>query len=69
MIRSDGAHTIRTKCTVGSDRELAEQIGINPGHVSRILSGKTPPGNRFIAGIIDRCGLKFAFDKVFEIVP
>lgn len=69
VIRPDGPQNIRKHCGVGRDLDLAEHIGLHRAQISRVLSGKHAPGNRFIAGVIDRCGLKFAFEKVFEIVP
>jgi hypothetical protein len=69
IIRPNGPEKIRTKCGVTRDMDLADHIGLHRGQISRVLSGKHAPGNKFIAGIIDRCGLKFAFDHVFEIVP
>lgn len=68
-IRPDGPQMIRQHCGVTRDRDLAEHIGLHPGQVSRVLSGKHAPGNRFIAGVVDRCGIKFAFDHVFQILP
>lgn len=69
VIQPQGPDDLRAYCGVTLDRELSEQIGIHRGHISRILGGKHAPGNRFIASVIDRCGLKFAFDHVFVIVP
>jgi len=68
IIRPDGPDKIRKHCGVTKDMELASHVGLHRAQVSKVLSGKHAPGNRFIAGVIDRCGLKFAFDQVFEIV-
>lgn len=69
IIRPEGPRNIRKECNVAQDRELAKYLGVHPAQVSRVLSGKTSPGNRFIAGVIDRCGLEFAFTKVFTVQP
>lgn len=68
-IRPDGRQKLRQRCGVASDRDVADLLGVDPAQVSRVLSGKHPPGNRFIAGVVDRCGLKFAFEHVFQILP
>lgn len=67
VIRPDGPENLRNYCRVALVGEVGEQIGIERSQVSRVFSGKYDAGNRFIAGVIDRCGIKFAFDKVFEI--
>lgn len=69
VIRPDGPENLRRECGVSLVTEVGEQIGIDRSQVSRVFSGRYDAGNRFIAGVIDRCGLKFAFDKVFEISP
>lgn len=68
-IRPDGREKLRKRCGAAFDRDIAAHIGVHPGQVSRVLSGKFSPGNRFIAGVIDRCGIKFAFTHVFELIP
>lgn len=69
VIRPDGPQQIRQRCGVTLNKDLAEHLGIHPAQVSRVLSGKHPPGNRFIAGVVDLCGLEFAFEHVFQIIP
>ncbi len=69
IIRPGGREKIHQHCGVSRDMDLASHVGLHRGQVSKVLSGKHAPGNRFIAGVIDRCGLKWAFDNVFEIVP
>lgn len=68
-IRPGGPDKIRKRCGVTLDKDLAAAIKLSAASVSRILSGKATPSNRFIAGIIDHCGLKFSFDHVFEVRP
>lgn len=68
VIRPDGSEKIRKHCGAPRQEDLAAHLGIHRAQVGRVLSGKHLPGNRFIAGVIDRCGLKFAFDHVFQIV-
>lgn len=67
IIRPSGRDEIRGHCGVTRDLDLAEHLGLHRAQVGKVLSGKHLPGNRFIAGVIDRCGLEFAFTKVFEI--
>jgi transcriptional regulator with XRE-family HTH domain len=47
---------------------LGARIGVHHSQVSRVLSGKSEPGNRFIAGILDVFGVG-AFQDLFAIVP
>jgi hypothetical protein len=68
VIRLNGPDNLRTYCGVDNDEAIGNQIGIHRTQVFRVLSGHHSPGNRFIAGVIDRCGLDFAFDKVFRVV-
>jgi hypothetical protein len=69
IIRPGASQKIRDHCGVKHDMDLAEHIGLHRAQIGRVLSGKHAPGNRFIAGVIERCGLKFAFEQVFDIVP
>ncbi len=68
-IPPDGRGKLRERCGVAHDRDIAQRLSVDPAQVSRVLSGKHPPGNRFVAGVIDRCGLEFAFEHVFQVVP
>jgi hypothetical protein len=67
-LRPNAAAKIHRKCGITRDYDLAVHIGQHPSQVSRVLSGKHLPGNKFIAGVVHHCGLKFAFDHVFTIV-
>lgn len=68
-LRADAARQLRGKLCAEYNVDLAAGLDIHPAQVSRALSGKQAPGTRFIAGVIDRCGLDFAFREVFEVVP
>lgn len=68
IVRPDGGRKIRQHCGVTLNKDLAEHLGIHRAQIGRVLSGKHAPGNRFIAGVIDRCGLEFAFDQILELV-
>jgi transcriptional regulator with XRE-family HTH domain len=50
------------------DATFAERIGVNAGQVSRVLSGKSAPGTRFIAGCLDLFGVE-CFADLFEVEP
>jgi hypothetical protein len=67
VIRPNGPQNLRKHCGIKYDHELTQHIGLERSQISRVLSGKHDAGNKFIAGVIDRCGLEFAFTKVFEI--
>jgi hypothetical protein len=67
VIRKNGPDDLRAHCGVQHDKELGAQIGIHRAQVSRVLSHDHDAGNKFIAGVIARCGVEFTFTKVFEI--
>ena len=64
----DGLAKIRKLAKVNTDRELADLIGIDPGNLSRVLTGKSAPGPKFIAGIIEAFGREW-FADLFIVVP
>lgn len=48
--------------------ELAVRAEIHPTQMSRVLAGKSLPGNRFIAGILHVFG-DDRFQELFAVVP
>jgi hypothetical protein len=48
--------------------ELAVRAEIHPTQMSRVLAGKSLPGNRFIAGILHVFGDE-RFQELFAVVP
>jgi hypothetical protein len=69
IIRPDGREKVRDHCGFTRELDIAEHLGIHRAQVGKVFSGKHLPGNRFIAGVVDRFGLEFAFTKVFVVVP
>ena len=67
-LQTKGLNKIRRLTGGGTDRELAERLRINAGYLSRVLTGKSKPGPRFIAGAINAFGLD-CFEDLFAIVP
>lgn len=51
-----------------SDAQFAAAIDINPGQLSRILSGKSAPGTKFIVGCLELFGGVDVFADLFAIV-
>ena len=49
------------------DGKFAELIGVHPAQLSRVLSGQSAPGVRFIAGCLEYFGSEF-FVNLFEVV-
>jgi hypothetical protein len=68
-IRDEATGKITAKLGSTHNQDIARHIGVHPSQVSRVLSGKNPPGNQFIAGVVLRFGLRFAFQHVFIVVP
>lgn len=46
--------------------EVAKVLGLNDGTISRVLTGKSEPGNKFIAAVLAH--VPVAFEEVFVIV-
>jgi transcriptional regulator with XRE-family HTH domain len=67
-LRNSGFRELLANTDIRSDAELARRAGITPGHLWRVLAGRSEPGNHFIAGVLDVFGVE-AFPELFEIVP
>lgn len=63
-----GLAKIRRLTGTSLDREFAEKIHVDPGTVSRVLTGKSAPGPRFIAGCVEAFGGD-CFTDLFDVVP
>ncbi|MFD6094009.1 hypothetical protein ACFWGN_17985 [Oerskovia sp. NPDC060338] len=46
--------------------EVAKVLGLNDGTISRVLAGKSDPGNKFIAAVLRN--VPVAFEEVFVVV-
>ena len=66
-INPSGLAKIRRLTGTSLDREFAEKIHVDPGTVSRVLTGKAAPGPKFIAGCIEAFGSD-CFTDVFDVV-
>ena len=51
-----GLTKIRRLAGLEIDGAFAERINVDPGTVSRVLTGKSAPGARFIAGCVEAFG-------------
>lgn len=69
VIRKNGADNLRKFFGVEHDAAIGSEIGVHRTQVFRVLAAEHDPGNKFIAGVIARCGRDFTFDKVFEVKP
>jgi hypothetical protein len=67
LIREGAGFALSVRCKAKHSQDIAHAIGVHPSQASRVLSGKNPPGNQFIAGVILRFGLRWAFDHVFWV--
>ena len=63
-----GLAKIRRLTGLKHDRDFAERISVDPGTVSRVLTGKNAPGPRFIAGCVEAFGGD-CFSDLFDVVP
>lgn len=63
-----GLAKIRRLAGLKHDHELASRIHVDATTVSRVLTGKSAPGPRFIAGCIEAFGAD-CFTDLFDVVP
>jgi hypothetical protein len=62
-INPDGLRCVLDRAGVAHN-ELARLLGVDRGNLSRILRGKTRPGNGFIAGVWSLFGIS-ALSELF----
>jgi len=65
-INRAGFAELREQFGVGNDKDLATRMEIDPGTVSRVLSGKSAPGPLFIAAVLLTFPVKF--ERVFDVI-
>ena len=51
-----------------SDDQAARELGVNPATLSRVLRGRTAPGERFIAACLSTFADSLEFSDLFEVV-
>ncbi len=51
-----------------SDDQAAQALGVNPATLSRVLHGRTAPGERFMAQVLDAFADTLTFYDLFEVV-
>jgi transcriptional regulator with XRE-family HTH domain len=63
-----GMKKIRRLAGLVHDHQLATTINVDATTVSRVLTGKSAPGPRFIAGCVEAFGAD-CFTDLFNVVP
>lgn len=53
---------------ITTDAGFAKLIEVHPAQVSRVLTGKSAPGTRFIAGVLELFGAE-CFADLFSVEP
>lgn len=66
-ISPQGLIRLRKKTGLHSDQQLANRIGIDPATLSRVLNGKSEPGQKFLAGVLQAFGHRW-FTELFQVV-
>jgi transcriptional regulator with XRE-family HTH domain len=66
-ISQQGLIRLRKKTGLDSDQQLAQRIGIDPATLSRVLNGKSEPGQKFLAGVLQAFGHRW-FTELFQVV-
>jgi transcriptional regulator with XRE-family HTH domain len=51
-----------------SDDQAATELGVHPATLSRVLHGRTAPGERFIAACLSTFAGTLEFSDLFEVV-
>lgn len=65
-LKPDGLAKLRKLAKIDTDIELARRSGIDPGNLSRVLTGKAAVGPKFVAGLLDVFGVEW-FSELFEV--
>ena len=66
-ISQQGLVRLRAKTGIDSDQDLAKRIGVDPATLSRVLSGKSGPGTKFLAGVLSEFGHRW-FTELFQVI-
>lgn len=67
-LRPEGLQKCRRLAGIEVDKDLAARMRIDGGQLSRVLLGKSAPGPRFIAGLLEVFGTEW-FDDLFVVLP
>ena len=67
VIRRDALDEHKDIAGLRTDDQLARAAGIHPTQLSRVMSGRSEPGNKFIAGMLEVFGVD-AFPMLFAVV-
>lgn len=59
VLRRDRLDAERHKRHLHSDSQLAHALNVNKGTVSRVLTGRSEPGPKFIAAVVNTFGCTF----------
>ncbi|MCF3939960.1 helix-turn-helix domain-containing protein [Gordonia tangerina] len=68
QVNRTGLAKVRRLTGTTTDKEFAQKIHVDAGTVSRVLTGKSAPGPRFIAGCVEAFGGD-CFTDLFVVVP
>lgn len=64
-LRRDRLTRERQERHLHSDSQLAVALRLNKGTVSRVLTGRSEPGPKFIAAVVNAFGC--SFEDIFEV--
>lgn len=67
-LNKPGLAKIKRLSGIKHDAQLAERINVDAGTVSRVVTGRSAPGPRFIAGCIEAFGAD-CFTDLFIVIP
>jgi hypothetical protein len=67
-LNKPGLAKIKRLAGIKHDVDLAARIKVDPGTVSRVVTGRNAPGPRFIGGCIEAFGAD-CFTDLFVVVP
>ena len=68
VLNQNGLAKVLRLAKVDSDRQLSELIGVDVATVCRVRTGKSAPGAKFIAGLMDAFGTEW-FADLFDVHP
>lgn len=66
-VRRDRIDEAKIAAGFRTDDQFARAAGVHPTQLSRVMSGRSEPGNKFIAGMLEVFGVA-SFPQLFAIV-
>lgn len=67
-LRTGASKRLREILKCGTDGELAQALGMDVSHLSRLYNRRSSPGPSFIARVLTATNGKVTFEDIFEVI-